>query len=361
MIRRVEQENWLLITQVEHAHIAGELAFAWGGLENVSPLPMKRHLLPAIRSHDEGWSTWDDTPSLHPKLKAPRSFTEMPMAVSTLLWRESILFCSGLRKENAVASIRQFQRFLTRSGRRLTTQRAFVIEEIFAMVEPFDVEMLAQKLGEHPQGQTLGKPTLLRLLGLLEAAEMLKKIKRSHGQTLYHPPGVERLAAPFGGMWVSQFFCNLAKRARDHREDENDLQAIETFLNEQQEFQQLLLKTIYDNQTETLKQFDREGVVDWKTEGLQWLQFFDRLSLWLCCQHESKTFHIETPDGTKLHLTPLPSHEIAIDPFPFEGDKLHLSTSAKSIPKRKYLSEEELHNTITSAPLKELDWSLVKW
>ena len=334
MIRREDNDDWILIPQVKHARLADELASAWIGFDNSHLLPMSKHLLPAIHSHDEGWIEWDEQPEMNSDTGVPRSFLEMPMSVSTDLWRKSIAYCSGLRKENVAASIRHFQRFLTRSGRRLTRQRAYIIEVIFSMRVPFGVDELTIKLADHSESQGLSKATLIRLLSLLEAADMLKKLHHSHGAILYHPPGVDRLLSPFGGMWVSLFFCDLARRANEHRASDKDHQAIKLFQNEQHEHQQLLLQTIEENFTETLKMYEREGINDWQATGLQWLQFFDRLSLWLCCKQETETFHITIPqtEGTKLHLTPLDSGEIAVEPFPFDENQLRLSTIAKKNP-----------------------------
>ncbi len=375
MICRIEHHSkdgmkrWLLINQISHARLAGELAEAWDGQSQLPSLPMQKHLLPAIFSHDEGWDKWDKRPSLNEENGAPRSFLEMPMSVSTQLWSQSIAYCSGLRKENVDASLRKFQKFLTRSGRRLTPQRAFVVEEIFSMVQPFDIDALAKKLvirseRESQSRSTLSRSTLFRLLGLLEAADMLKKLNQSHGVTWYHPPGVERMTTPFGGMWVCMFFCHLAQKAIEHRESKDDLFAIELFLNDQFKYQNLLQKTIAEKFPETLKQFARQGIIDWKKEGLEWLQFFDRLSLWFCCKQETETFHLKIPgEGEEqLHLTPLASGDIAVAPFPFEGENLKLSVPAKSIVVQPFSSDAEYLDILDSETHHvKMNWSLVKW
>ena len=53
MIRRQAGHDWLLISQVDHAYLAAEIASAWT-VGDSSSLPMRELLIPAIRDHDEG-------------------------------------------------------------------------------------------------------------------------------------------------------------------------------------------------------------------------------------------------------------------------------------------------------------------
>jgi len=93
MIRREgANETWLLLSQVDHAHLAGEIAAVWGN-DEVAALPEAGQLVPAVRDHDEGWSQWERTPAIDPVSGLPRNFTEMPMPVATDIWTQSILFC----------------------------------------------------------------------------------------------------------------------------------------------------------------------------------------------------------------------------------------------------------------------------
>lgn len=99
-----EPESWLLIPQVEHARMSGELAAAWGG-PNVPPLAcprdepghplagVRRELLDAVFHHDDGWV---DTPNrwrIDPRHGRPCSFTEMPPADAQRIWTDSIAAC----------------------------------------------------------------------------------------------------------------------------------------------------------------------------------------------------------------------------------------------------------------------------
>src|SRR3954465_7281882 len=94
MIRRELRLNdnaaiWLLVSQVEHARMSGELVRNWR--EEFSP-----DVVEAITHHDDGWAAWESEPKLNPALGAPYSFLEMPVAESLVIW------------DNSIASARQF-------------------------------------------------------------------------------------------------------------------------------------------------------------------------------------------------------------------------------------------------------------
>ncbi len=88
MIRReIELENagplWLLVSQVEHARISGNLAAVW---EEQFPA----EVIAAIKHHDDGWTDWEGTPQIDPKQGRPFSFLELPSADAMTIWEGSI-------------------------------------------------------------------------------------------------------------------------------------------------------------------------------------------------------------------------------------------------------------------------------
>jgi hypothetical protein len=95
MIRRDAPDGWLLISQVEHARIAAEIAQAWGNVRT-APLPCRDELVAAVRHHDDGWSEWEAAPTRDPVTGRPRDFLEMPMPDSTAIWTRSIDACASL-------------------------------------------------------------------------------------------------------------------------------------------------------------------------------------------------------------------------------------------------------------------------
>jgi hypothetical protein len=88
MIRREIKLNndstiWLLVSQVEHARLSGELVRNWR--EQFSP-----EVLEAIAHHDDGWAEWEREPKLDPAVGAPYSFLEMPLTEALVIWDNSI-------------------------------------------------------------------------------------------------------------------------------------------------------------------------------------------------------------------------------------------------------------------------------
>jgi hypothetical protein len=77
------QKLWLLISQVEHAHVSGELTRNWR--EEFTP-----DVVEAITHHDDGWAAWEAEPKLNPEIGAPFSFLEMPVPVALVIWDHSI-------------------------------------------------------------------------------------------------------------------------------------------------------------------------------------------------------------------------------------------------------------------------------
>ncbi|HEX4413120.1 MAG TPA: DUF3891 family protein [Lacipirellulaceae bacterium] len=88
MIRREiqlaeEERLWLLISQVDHAHLSGEFT---SHLQESFSL----EVIEAITHHDDGWAEWETAPDLNPEIGAPYSFIEMPLTESLVIWDGSI-------------------------------------------------------------------------------------------------------------------------------------------------------------------------------------------------------------------------------------------------------------------------------
>jgi hypothetical protein len=93
MIRRDDtlpdgSARWLLISQVEHARIAAELAVSWGE-PPLQAVEQPEIVLPTIRRHDDGWDEWESQPAVDAEGK-PVSFTEMSPADGNAIWQRSI-------------------------------------------------------------------------------------------------------------------------------------------------------------------------------------------------------------------------------------------------------------------------------
>lgn len=79
--------GWALVSQVEHARIAAEMAAAWN--EEVAALPVRHEeFLAAVLHHDDGWLAWELRPTVGDG--RPRDFMEMPIDEAVAIWRRSI-------------------------------------------------------------------------------------------------------------------------------------------------------------------------------------------------------------------------------------------------------------------------------
>ena len=253
MIRRDDKGDWLLISQVEHARIAAELAAVWGN-DNVPALPVAEWLVPAIHHHDDGWNVWEQSPTVDPATSKPRDFTEMPMSVATSIWSASIEACAN--------------------------------------------------------------------------------------------------TGTLGGVWVSKHFCWLAERAQESRKDEPaELTPIQEFLQTQADDQARWKQLA----AVSFEQHELDALIE---AGFRYVQFFDRISLWLCCAQRSEPFEIDNPGGGKISLTPLDSNRFTIDPWPLSVDVMSLAVDARRIPARDYASDAELHGAISAASPEFLTWEL---
>ena len=254
MIRRDDGNDWLLISQIDHARLAADIATVWGRDEIVE-LPNCDQLVTAIRKHDDGWRDWELTPQIDPVNGRPRSFTEMPMDVATGIWNQSIEVC---RADSALAAA-----------------------------------------------------------------------------------------------WVSRHFCELGERARENRDEASaDIAAIDRFLNQQ-------ATQLAKWRNEIPLEASGEDVESLVETGYKYVQFFDWLSLWICCARRSQPTNMTIPAGKQITLTPCGDTEFAIAPFPLSIDRLPLTVTARRIPASKYSSDSELHTAIAATPVEHLNWTLV--
>jgi hypothetical protein len=77
----------VLISQIEHARLAAELADAWE--DRRRPLIEPREaFVETVRRHDDGWLVWETRPEIADGV--PRDFMEMPLDESLAIWRRSI-------------------------------------------------------------------------------------------------------------------------------------------------------------------------------------------------------------------------------------------------------------------------------
>lgn len=89
MIVVPEGSSWLVITQPDHAHFAGELLSLWriGGLPSH---PRRHDLLFAAREHDNGWREADAAPRWDAERRRPHDFLTLPRQDRIELWERGV-------------------------------------------------------------------------------------------------------------------------------------------------------------------------------------------------------------------------------------------------------------------------------
>ncbi len=94
MIRRDESNapdasaRWTLISQVDHARLAGQLARHWRD-QTFAPPEVMAEILAAIDHHDDGWLAWDRALAVD-EASRPRTFTELTLDETLPIWDASI-------------------------------------------------------------------------------------------------------------------------------------------------------------------------------------------------------------------------------------------------------------------------------
>lgn len=78
MIVLDKDEKIIMITQLEHQEIAGQLASLWGNSQFSKPEPFSAMVV-AAGNHDIGWWNGDTHPVINPRTEFPYTFTELPV------------------------------------------------------------------------------------------------------------------------------------------------------------------------------------------------------------------------------------------------------------------------------------------
>lgn len=246
MIVRTGPHVWLLISQIEHARIAAEIADVWRLPTLLMDLADDFQF--AVRHHDDGWAQWDSAPTVNEDGR-PRDFMDMPMPVATKIWSASI---------------------------NITVQHS-----------------------------------------------------------------------RWAGLWVSRHFCHLAELAIEHRESEADLAAARRFL---------AMQFVAQRRWRARLGVEPDSLIE--LLGLHGVQFFDRLSLWLCCAERTQPQEFVDPEDDKTRWTPVSSAEVRIESAAFMAQKLPLAAPATVIPQQLYADDAELRATMAAGQRATLAWTL---
>lgn len=87
--------------------------------------------------------------------------------------------------EVAVSPEDKFREYLMTLGKRLTTERETIVQEVFASHEHFDAEQLVSRLSQRTDGKRVSRSTTYRTLELLVEAGLLRAVARPNDREVY--------------------------------------------------------------------------------------------------------------------------------------------------------------------------------
>ena len=310
MIRRDQNDRWLLISQLEHARLAQDLASTWGNT-HVKGLPLLDWLLPAIRDHDDGWLEWEQSPKYDADGR-PISFTEMPADDSVEIWTRSIHSCAS-----GSPSFAEALRRLRTDGEDVSTAEATALEDLLQGGRRFRRDEFVAELARHPRiTEEIAAATTDRF----ERQGLFRPFGRVLGQDFYEinlPPVGE---APLAGLWVSGHFQALARQAMEHRKDDREIKLYNDFIRDQEH-----RCAAWREATAQFAGEELERVID---TGLRYLQLFDRMSLWLCMAERTEPWEARLSEERSFEFRPETGRIIQVAPWPFGEGALELSATA---------------------------------
>lgn len=340
MIRRVTDSGWLLISQVDHAHLAADLARAWGN-DHVTPLPLGEWLLPTIRDHDAGWRAWEAEPIITSD-GLPRQFTEMTADAATQIWTSSIAIAAG-----GTPSLADTLRRLRSGGGEVTPDDAAVCDALahFREFVPLD-RLKTELLRDHDLTEDAIDASLQRL----ESRNIVRRTQQAIGGTAIAFDVPQVGASPLGGVWVSRHFTTLAEQALESGRDAGEETCVRRFLREQTRLQAEWLSAA--------KEFTGDELERVADTGFRYVQFFDRISLWLCMAERDEPWEATLTSNLTLRFEPRSPREITVEPWPFQIPALELIVPAVAVEAASLANDDELRHVIERGERWTLRWVL---
>lgn len=86
----------------------------------------------------------------------------------------------------AVSPAEKFREYLATQGKRLTAERAAIVEEVFSDHEHFDTDQLVERLTRRDNHRrAVSRASVYRTLKSMEEAGLLRKVARTDGRDVY--------------------------------------------------------------------------------------------------------------------------------------------------------------------------------
>lgn len=79
----------------------------------------------------------------------------------------------------------KFKEYLALQKKRLTPERAAIVDEVFSEHEHFDAEQLIERLTLRARDRRVSRATIYRTLSQLEEAGLLRKVARTNDREIY--------------------------------------------------------------------------------------------------------------------------------------------------------------------------------
>ena len=154
------------------------------------------------------------------------------------------------------------------------------------------------------------------------------------------------------GHMVSRHFDVLLRRfsARWQQGSAEDRALAEAFLKEQSQQQAAWLAKWQSQQ-------EGRPAGQQAEQALGWLQFFDTLSLWLCCAERTEPEQFQPPQGPPLTITPRDGQTLQVTPWPLVTPQLTLEVPGRQLPAGNYRDAAALADAAWQ-PV-EVTWRLV--
>ena len=151
MIRRKDSEGWILVSQHDHAVLAGEIIALWGNGAFMRPRPFDEVVF-AVAEHDSGWREWDSRPKINPENGYPANFMEMEPGDQYEIWKGSYLVPARGHPYASSLIALHFDRFNEKSlGKNPENSKAKLLEREID-------EFVSGNLGVDPSGDTSSLP-----------------------------------------------------------------------------------------------------------------------------------------------------------------------------------------------------------
>lgn len=288
---------WLLISQVDHAHLSGQLAAAWGAAP-FTVLEGREQLLPAIYHHDDGWADWEKRPSVDADTGRPIDFLEMPLDAALAIWRSSILAASRHGPLAGYVVSGHFAQLL--AGSQRLQENAQLTEVVAQWWSPEEIAETARQ----------------------DTARAALRSKLQHDRDMRG-----HLARTIASLSVSE-----AKTLG--------------FLDEQSWLQCSWLGEMEEMHNRPLE-----------VRALEQLQFFDALSLWFCMAERDDPQVFEPPGGPEVTFSPEGADRLHVSPWPFREGHIQVEVAGRCVPRQHYRSADELAQTRREEAT--LVWTLV--